>query len=130
MKGALLAGADLSGTNLTDANLEDANLQSARLTGTRFQGAQMKGANLTRAVTNGTDFNSPLMDGANLGGGRSKQMQLGGQDKHGLVHGCYNARLAIRASNGATIEFGLRNEDLAQFEAKSDEAEDIIFQVH
>lgn len=51
------------------------------------------------------------------------------QDKHGLVHGCYNARVNIRASNGSNIAFGLRDEDLAQFEVKFDEAEDILVQL-
>jgi hypothetical protein len=45
------------------------------------------------------------------------------------VHGCYNARVNSRASNGTNIAFGLRDEDLAQFEAKYDEAEDILVQL-
>ena len=51
------------------------------------------------------------------------------QDKHGLVHGCYNARVNIRASNNTNIAFGLRDEDLAQFEVKFEEEEDILVQM-
>jgi hypothetical protein len=51
------------------------------------------------------------------------------RDKHGLVHGCYNARVNIRASNGSNIAFGLRDEDLGAFEADFDEAEDIVVQL-
>ena len=51
------------------------------------------------------------------------------RDKHGLVHGCYNARVAIRASNGNTVTFGLMDEELKQFEADFDEGEDILIQM-
>ncbi len=50
-------------------------------------------------------------------------------DKHGLVHGCYNARVTLKASNGSTINFGLRDEELGKFDVKFDEAEDLIIQL-
>ncbi len=51
------------------------------------------------------------------------------QDKHGLVHGCYNARVNIRASNNLNVAFGLHEEELGQFDAKFDEEEDIVVQM-
>ena len=50
------------------------------------------------------------------------------KDKHSLVHGCYNARVAVKAASGTEIGFGLLDEDLAHFEADFDESEDIILQ--
>lgn len=51
------------------------------------------------------------------------------KDKHGLVHGCYNARITVKSATGKEISFCLRDDELGQFESTFDEAEDIILQL-
>ena len=50
-------------------------------------------------------------------------------DKHGLDHQCYNARLNIQTSANEQVSFGLLDEDLGKFDARSDENEDIILKI-
>ena len=50
-------------------------------------------------------------------------------DKHGLDHQCYNARLNIQTNANEVVSFGLLDEDLEQFDARSDENEDIILKI-
>ena len=51
------------------------------------------------------------------------------KDKHGLEHGCYNARLNLTSSTGEAIWFGLLDRDLGRFDARTDPNEDIIIRV-
>jgi hypothetical protein len=50
-------------------------------------------------------------------------------DKHGLEHGCYNARLNLAGSGGEAISFGLLDRDLDKFKARTDPNEDIVVRV-
>jgi class 3 adenylate cyclase len=50
-------------------------------------------------------------------------------DKHDLEHSCYNAMLNINTVAKEKISFGLLDEDLEKFDARSDENEDIIIKV-
>ena len=47
-------------------------------------------------------------------------------DKHGLRHGCYNAKLDIETEKDEQISFGLLDKDLTHFDAHSDPREDIV----
>ena len=50
-------------------------------------------------------------------------------DKHELEHSCYNAMLNINTAANERVTFGLLDEDLDKFDARSDENEDIIIKV-
>lgn len=50
-------------------------------------------------------------------------------DKHGLEHGCYNAKLNIFTNKGKRLAFGMLDVDLGKFDARSDELEDILIKV-
>ena len=50
-------------------------------------------------------------------------------DKHELEHSCYNAMLNINTAAKERVSFGLLDEDLVKFDARSDENEDIIIKV-
>ena len=50
-------------------------------------------------------------------------------DKHGLEHGCYNAKLNIFTNKGGRLAFGMLDVDLGKFDARSDELEDILIKV-
>lgn len=50
-------------------------------------------------------------------------------DKHGLEHPCYNGKFNVRVTNGTGVYFGLRQQDLEGFDARSDDAEDLQIRV-
>jgi len=50
-------------------------------------------------------------------------------DKHGLEHGCYNAKLTVTSSSGDKVSFGLLDKDLEKFKARVDEDEDIVIRI-
>jgi class 3 adenylate cyclase len=50
-------------------------------------------------------------------------------DKHGLNHGCYNAKLNAVLEKGTTLHYGLLDRDLDGFKARWDENEDIVIRV-
>ncbi|MEQ8193153.1 MAG: hypothetical protein RIB59_01560 [Rhodospirillales bacterium] len=50
-------------------------------------------------------------------------------DKHGLEHGCYNAKLNVTTSQGDKVFFGLLDKDLKDFKARADEDEDILIRM-
>ncbi|MEK9944980.1 MAG: hypothetical protein VW999_03235 [Alphaproteobacteria bacterium] len=50
-------------------------------------------------------------------------------DKHGLNHGCYNAKLNTTLEGGADLRYGLLDRDLEGFKSSFDENEDIVIRV-
>jgi hypothetical protein len=50
-------------------------------------------------------------------------------DKHGLDHGCYNAKLDIKPARGEMISFGLVDGDLGKFNASTNADEDILIKI-
>ncbi|MCG8508241.1 MAG: hypothetical protein MI741_03340 [Rhodospirillales bacterium] len=50
-------------------------------------------------------------------------------DKHGIDHPCFNAKLEVKPARGETISFGLVDEDLGRFDAKTYEEEDILIKI-
>jgi len=50
-------------------------------------------------------------------------------DKHGLNHGCYNAKLNTVLEKGTQLHYGLLDRDLEGFKARWDENEDIVIRV-
>ncbi len=50
-------------------------------------------------------------------------------DKHGLNHGCYNAKLNTALEDGTDLRYGLLDRDLEGFKASWDENEDIVIRV-
>ena len=50
-------------------------------------------------------------------------------DKHGIEHPCYNGKFNVMVSNGTGVYFGLQQRDLEDFDARSDDAEDIQIRV-
>jgi hypothetical protein len=84
-----------------------------KLVGGPFPGGKIESANV-------------FFTGPRVGENEFRMRKYYVHDKHGLVHGCYNARVMIKAFNGSQIGFGLKDKELKQFEAKWDEAEDIL----
>jgi len=50
-------------------------------------------------------------------------------DKHGLNHGCYNAKLNTVLEKGTQLHYGLLDRDLEGFKANFDENEDLVIRV-
>ena len=50
-------------------------------------------------------------------------------DKHGLEHPCYNGKFNVMVSNGTGVYFGLQQRDLENFDARTDDSEDIQIRV-
>ena len=50
-------------------------------------------------------------------------------DKHGIEHPCYNGKFNVTVSNGTGVYFGLQQRELDDFDARSDDAEDIQIRV-
>ena len=50
-------------------------------------------------------------------------------DKHGLEHGCYNAKLTVTSSSGDKVTFGLLDDKLDKFKGVGDPDEDIIIRI-
>ena len=51
-------------------------------------------------------------------------------DKHGLEHGCYNAKLTVTSSSGDKVSFGLLDDKLDKFKGVGDPDEDIIIRIN
>ncbi len=108
----------LSGLHSIDTLMFMALAQDAigKLVGTPFPGGSLQSASVF--------FTGPRVSDNSF---RIRKYYV--KDKHGLVHGCYNARVAVKSANGTEIGFGLRDDELGQFESTFDEAEDIILQL-
>lgn len=50
-------------------------------------------------------------------------------DKHGLNHGCYNAKLNTVLEKGTELQYGRLDRDLEGFKARWDENEDLVIRV-
>jgi hypothetical protein len=50
-------------------------------------------------------------------------------DKHGLEHACYNAKFNLTTKEGTEVRFGLLEQEMAEFKARTDPAEDIMIRV-
>ncbi len=50
-------------------------------------------------------------------------------DKHGLNHGCYNAKLNTTLESGKRLQYGLLDRDLEEFKATFDENEDLVIRI-